>query len=309
MTLPTGTISLSDVNVELIKSATATISLNDADVRALAAVPSGLIDLQDLQGKSAVFAYTITTNQTDLNLRTLALANGWNGVYPAQITVGSGVSINGSVAANSTPALTIDGSWPNGVTLINNGSILGRGGNGGNGASSPTAGTAGGRALQVSVAASVDNVGTIAGGGGGGGGGRSSSGFSSNCDMGESSCSGSTGGGGGGGGGRSSVGLNASGGAAGSSFGCTSQTNASAGQAGTSTAPGNGGSGGFGGGCVCPNCNSGLGGTGGAGGAYGTAGNTGGGTSGGAGGAAGQAVNGNSNITWVAFGTRLGTIV
>jgi len=37
MTLPTGTISLSQVNVELLKSATITISLNDTDVRSLAA--------------------------------------------------------------------------------------------------------------------------------------------------------------------------------------------------------------------------------------------------------------------------------
>lgn len=307
MTLPVGTISLSDVNVELSKSATATISLNDADVRGLAAVPSGLIDLQDLQGKSAVFVYTITTNQTDLNLRTLALANGWNGIFPAQITVGSGVSINGSVAANSTPALTIDGSWPNGVTLINNGSILGRGGNGGNGSNG--VGTAGGRALTASVACSINNIGTIAGGGGGGGGGRGG-GVSIQCDMDTTSCN-TTAPGGGGGGGRSSVGFNASGGSGGGTGTCNGSASGSAagaGQAGTSTAPGNGGGGASIGSCSCINCSFGSGGAGGAGGAYGTAGTV-GGLSGGAGGAAGQAVNGNANITWVAFGTRLGTIV
>jgi hypothetical protein len=304
MTLPTGTISLSQVNVELLKSATATISLNDADVRALAAVPSGLIDLQDLQGKSAVFAYTITTNQTDLNLRTLALANGWNGTYAAQITIGSGVSINGSVAANSTPALTIDGSWPNGVTLINNGSILGRGGNGGGAGS---AGTAGGRALTASVAVSINNVGTIAGGGGGGGGGNGN-GISTTCDMDSSSCT-TTAPGGGGGGGQSSVGFNASGGGGGGRGTCNGSatgTLAVAGGAGTSAGPGSGGAGGTIGSCNCINCSFRNGFTGGSGGAYGTAGTT---PTGGAGGAAGQAVNGNSNITWIAFGTRLGTIV
>lgn len=306
MTLPAGTISLSDVNVELSKSSIATISLNDADVRGLAGVPSGFIDLQDLQGKSAVFAYTITTNQTDLNLRTLALANGWNGTFAAQITVNSGVSISGSVAGNSTAALTIDGSWPNGVTLVNNGSIVGRGGNGGNGGNGT--GTAGGKALQASVACSINNVGTIAGGGGGGGGGLTGFGANRSCSMDSDSCSAGSGGGGGGGGGQSNVAFNASGGAgAGSTSGgsCAIVTNGGAGGTGTSGGAGEGGSAGVATGCRCAGC-AGFGNVGAAGGAYGTAGGT---AASGVGGAAGQAVNGNSNITWVAFGTRLGTIV
>lgn len=305
MTLPAGTISLSDVNVELFKSATATISLNDTDVRALAGVPSGLIDLQDLQGKSAVFAFTISTNQTDANLRTLAVAAGWNGTFPVQATIGSGVSINGSVAANSTAALTIDGSWPNGVTLVNNGSILGRGGNGGSGGS--VAGTAGGRALLASVVCTINNVGTIAGGGGGGGGGANDSRFLE-CDMDTTPCS-TVARGGGGGGGQSSVGFNSSGGAGGGSSTCNgvgTGSSAVAGGAGTSTGPGSGGAGGTVGTCSCLSCSNYSARAGGAGGAYGTAGTT---PVGGAGGAAGQAVNGNANITWVAFGTRLGTIV
>lgn len=53
MALPTGTISLSQVNVELGLSGTATVSLNDVDVRDLAGVASGAISLDDLRGKSA----------------------------------------------------------------------------------------------------------------------------------------------------------------------------------------------------------------------------------------------------------------
>ena len=52
MALPsTGSISMSQVNTELKKSATAKTSLNDSDVRKLAAKPSGQITMSDLRGK------------------------------------------------------------------------------------------------------------------------------------------------------------------------------------------------------------------------------------------------------------------
>lgn len=52
MALPsTGSISMSQVNTELKKSATAVISLNDANVRKLANKPSGTISMNDLRGK------------------------------------------------------------------------------------------------------------------------------------------------------------------------------------------------------------------------------------------------------------------
>lgn len=56
MTTPTGTISLSDVNVELSKSSTAAISLNDTDVRTLAGVTGSgtTISMDNLRGKSSV---------------------------------------------------------------------------------------------------------------------------------------------------------------------------------------------------------------------------------------------------------------
>lgn len=52
MALPTGTISMSDVNAELKRPATQTISLNDGQVRQLAGRPSGAISMSDLRGKS-----------------------------------------------------------------------------------------------------------------------------------------------------------------------------------------------------------------------------------------------------------------
>ena len=305
MTLPLNTISMSQVNIELAREINAAISMSDLEIRTLSGTAFGTVGMGNLKGKTAIFEFTISSNQTNANLRTLAIAAGWNGVFPVYATINSGVSINGSVSGNSTAALTIDGSWPRGVTLINNGSILGRGGNGG---SAGASGATGGRALLVSVAASINNIGTIAGGGGGGGGGSGASSLGTrNCSMGEDSCS-SSAGGGGGGGGQSSIGFNSSGGAGGAwsgsgSTGCTG-TNGVTGGAGSSLGPGSGGAGASVGICTCPACSV-TGGRGGNGGSYGSAGSP----AGGANGAAGEAVNGNSNITWLAFGTRLGPII
>ena len=49
----TGSISMSQVNVELKKNETAVITLNDTDVRKLAGKPSGVISMNDLRGKKA----------------------------------------------------------------------------------------------------------------------------------------------------------------------------------------------------------------------------------------------------------------
>jgi hypothetical protein len=53
MTLPVGTISMSQVNTELGLPSTTTISLNQANVRSIAGVLSGTISMNDLRGKTA----------------------------------------------------------------------------------------------------------------------------------------------------------------------------------------------------------------------------------------------------------------
>jgi hypothetical protein len=248
------------------------------------AVPSsGTISIRNFYGtqKTApTFTATISSNQDRLNLRSWALANGWNGSSPATITLASGVWIYSATTA--TAALTIDGSWPGGVTLINNGNIVGMGGNGGAGGGSLAVGVAGGgggTALAVSVPVTIQNNSNVAGGGGGGGGGGS---YSLNYGY---------YGGGGGGGGRTGL-ANSAGGAGG------------VGTSGTGNAGGSGTSGGQGGGGL----GSSLAGRGGDGGGWGSSGATGGtGTlAGGAGGAAGFVATGSGNITWSATGNRFG---
>lgn len=256
-------------------------------------------------GAAGAFEFTISTTQVDANLRTLAIAAGWDQSSEVIATIASGVWVNGSVAGNSTPALTIDGSWPGGVTLVNNGYIVGRGGNGYNGnPSAYTTTQAGGRALSVTTPVTIDNLGTIAGGGGGGHGSSNAS-YCRDCEMGESSGCAQVGGSGGGGG-RSNTSYNSSGGTPATDGGVTGN----AGAAGTSSAFGNGGAGvstSSCGSCTC-SVSSYAGGNGGDWGASGTLPIN---LSGAYYylGAGGEAVNGNANVTWATVGTRLGTIV
>lgn len=79
MTLPTQyAISLSDVNVELKKAASAAISMNDTNARTLAGKPAGIISMSDFYGKSngvnasfspAVFNYPGDWYYLDFDIR------------------------------------------------------------------------------------------------------------------------------------------------------------------------------------------------------------------------------------------------
>jgi len=241
-------------------------------------------------GGNVLFPITISSNQTDLNLRTYALANGWSsGGTVLQVTINGGVNILASSTGAS--ALTVNGSFPAGVLLINNGSILGYGGAGGNGGGGSfpgqpgTAGGGGGTGLSVSSAIRITNNGTVAGGGGGGGGGGGR-------------WSGGDHDGGGGGGGGATYGA---GGTRGQPTGPRSFEPQN-GSAATLSAGGAGGQG---------TNNPGLSGSGGTGGNLGAVGADGyaagaPGGSGGSGGGAGNYVVGNSNVIWLVNGTRLG---
>lgn len=314
-----GAISLSEINTQFARGS----NLNSyrgtgwfTSSGSSGNFPTGVISMSDFYDKG--FGFVISSNQTNANLRTLAIAAGWNQTTPVIAVINSGVYISSNSAA--TPALTINGSFPNGVWLVNNGIIVGMAGNGANGgvagAFGNTVGGTGGTALSVSVAATtVRNNGTIAGGGGGGGRGQALTQSGMYLDANKNPVYFTEYyGGGGGGGGRSSLAANSTGGTAGDEPLGPSFLSI-AGSAGTSSAAGAGGRG---------SRPSGLGGTelpgtGGSGGDWGASGVIGGvatfANSGwalygnqGPGGSGGAAVSGNTNITWLAFGTRLGGI-
>lgn len=120
----------------------------------------------------ATTSIVISTDQNALNLRTYALSQGWNGTNFLVVTIQSNIVISGT-----SPALTIDGVYPNALHIINNGFIIGRGGAGGEGDSTSvitnTAGQDGDTALKVTSSGQniyITNNNIIAGGGGGGGG-------------------------------------------------------------------------------------------------------------------------------------------
>jgi hypothetical protein len=135
-------------------------------------------------GGPVTFNYTISGSGGGVDARSGAISAGWNGSDPLTITVNSGVVLKGS--AGGSYGLLISGSFPGGVTLVNNGVICGdwaAGGSGGYGVvgswgSSGGDGTAGGQGLYVNITAGGPlkgyNYGVIAGASGGGGGGGSS---------------------------------------------------------------------------------------------------------------------------------------
>lgn len=249
-----------------------------------------------------LFFTTVSTNQTDYNLYNAMVAAGWDGqrAVNVNLTIDSGIIFSSS--ANTIPAFTV-GALPanSSVYIINNGFIVGRGGQGvGKGTPTQTsynltapASANGGTAFTTTIPVSIDNLNGTIGGGGGGGGAGGSTGADCSC----SSC-----------GGVSLAGMGVGGGGAGFGsagtgygtwrnntqyFGLLTST------AGTSTAAGA------------------ANGSGGAGGTLGQAGGTGSGSvqcgytnqSGpGTGGTAGDCTSGNSNITWINNGIRLGAL-
>lgn len=164
MTLPVApnALSLQDVNVELNLTANQQIDCNDTKTRYLAGRPSGVISFDNLHGASNIQNFTISSNQQELVMSTFLSGAGWNGFTRPVVTINAGVYIWSDTLG--TAALRVDGSYPAGITIINNGYIMGRGGD-----ARPTFGSFNGSpAVLLSTNCIIYNNGYIAGGGGGG---------------------------------------------------------------------------------------------------------------------------------------------
>lgn len=167
-----GPISLLDIATEF--GNTAPYSMDEFYGAATGIPAQGAIGFDSFYGASAIVLYThtITTNQQELNLYNYLIAQGWNGSDEVEVTINSGVYIwsdNTAVAALNT-----GGAYPKGLTIINNGFIMGKGGNGAGffAAVSPiTHGTAtsGGPAIYLTAPVNLNNSNGYIGGGGGGG--------------------------------------------------------------------------------------------------------------------------------------------
>lgn len=158
-----GSISLLDIANEF--GGTAPHSLSEYYGAAGGIPASGTIQLDDFYGASAAFTFTLTSNTQQGNIRTLAVDGGWDGSSNLIFVINTNVVVwsdNVSIAA-----LTTGTNFPNGLTIVNKGKIMGRGGNG------PTslegAGQAGGPAIELNVPVTIDNSQGYIGGGGGGG--------------------------------------------------------------------------------------------------------------------------------------------
>lgn len=258
---------------------------------------SGAISMGNFYGavNRIPISLTISSNTNNYNILSSVGGSYGAGASDVTLTINSGVTVGST--STGTYALDTGTGWASGdtITIVNNGTVRGRGGDGGDGGSSTnnssgakvsmsagTAGGSGGNAFRAQFATAITNNGTFAGGGGGGGAGLGS------------------GGAGGYAGNFAKVFANPT---------VSANSTAASGSSGTATAGGAGASGEQ----IYGSDNNDT--KGGDGGGLGSAGSSGASHTsytenkvGGAGGAAGNYAVGNLNITWSTTGTRLGGV-
>jgi hypothetical protein len=162
-----GTTVGASINLELNLSATANSSIGQADFRALAQKPSGVISLSDFYGKSNIIVLPpVTATTANLVITAFGIPGYVAGETKVELTIDSGVYLYSTDTAQ--PALKfIDFVTGDQITVINNGFIMGMGGIGG-GLDNSSTGQPGGPAISTNVNISIVNNSYIGGGGGGG---------------------------------------------------------------------------------------------------------------------------------------------
>lgn len=182
MTTPSGQISLSDIQTEF--GGSNPIGINEYYAGAgyvasgISGIPlNGQISFNDLRSKSNTKIVTAPSSTIlyNVDVYQALVDNGWDRNVPAVYTIPDTTYITSTTTASA--ALRIAGTYPNGITIVNNGYILGRGGDGGG--SGGGGGAPGGTAIYTATTVTINNTGTIAGGGGGGGAGQTGDNYSS----------------------------------------------------------------------------------------------------------------------------------
>jgi hypothetical protein len=174
-------ISWSDINIELGRSPTSQLNLDDAELKTVAQMPAGesTLDLTKLASKSRI-RIVVSTNTSCMNLMSQCISLGYSpGKSYITLNVASGVILGSNTSG--TEALLINNfSTGDKLVITNNGYIVGKGGDGAQGSTyrswmSGLNGQTGGNAIVfgnyfgfANSAVSIINNGTISGGGGGG---------------------------------------------------------------------------------------------------------------------------------------------
>ena len=119
------------VNVELGRSGTASINMNESAVRTLAAVPSGAISMSNFYGKSnrVSISFTFSSNTADASLNLSSIGGYRAGTSDITVTINSGVYLWASSTGGYGLNLT-GGTSGDTLTVVNNGFIMGKGGDG-----------------------------------------------------------------------------------------------------------------------------------------------------------------------------------
>lgn len=173
-----GTTAGESIALELGRGTNNTISLGEPSVYQLAGKGSASnVDMASFRGKSHAFTTTVTSNVQNLNIWSWLVSVGWDKNIVVEVTVAAGVYVWSD--ATNLPALTTGGVFPNGLTIINNGYIMGKGGGGGFTASGVSSASPGGPAINLTTNCTINNTAGYIGGGGGGGGPSSSAYISS----------------------------------------------------------------------------------------------------------------------------------
>lgn len=149
------------------------------DSAANSAVPtSGTISLGDFYGAVNVVTLNLTvssnTNDYDLYPQVSSNPSYVAGATNINVTVNPGIRVGSTSRTGYAFQIPAQFNSGDNITLINQGTIVGRAGDGGRGGNAPqgnaVAGQPGGHGLRIQRAVTIQNQGVIAGAGGGGGG-------------------------------------------------------------------------------------------------------------------------------------------